>query len=251
METPILIIYLRFIDKKLHIRFRDLVETNAGLVKDFFKYGFPVIFGDILWGINLAVQGAVMGRLGATALAAASIANVVFSMVAVGVYGTSGASAVIIGQTVGARDYKKLKLYTKQLQIVFLVVGVISGLTLYCTKDYILMLYNLSDEAIEMTRQFLNILSVTIVGTSYQMSSLTGIVRPGGSTRFVLINDSIFAWGVAVPSALIAAFVFKAPPPVVFACQKCDQILKCAVAVVTVNRFKWVRNLTHEPSALD
>lgn len=45
METPILIIYLRFIDKKLHIRFRDLVETNAGLVKDFFKYGFPVILG--------------------------------------------------------------------------------------------------------------------------------------------------------------------------------------------------------------
>ena len=245
LETPVLIIYIRFIDKKLKFRLQDLFVSKASLVKDFFKYGFPIILGDILWGLNLMIQGAIMGRLGAVALASTSIANAVFSMMAVGVYGTAGASAIIIGQTVGAKEYDKLRLYTKQLQIVFLVVGIISGLAIYFAKDYILMLYNLTDETIVMAKQFLTILSVTIVGTSYQMSCLTGIVRPGGSTRFVLINDSVFVWFVVIPSALLAAFVFEAHPAVVFACLKCDQILKCAVAVVTVNRFKWVKNLTH------
>ncbi len=245
LETPVILIYIRFVDKKLQIRLRDLLVSKALLVRDFFKYGFPIILGDILWGINLMIQGAIMGRLGAVALASTSIANAVFSMMAVGVYGTAGASAIIIGQTVGAKEYDKLRLYVRQLQIVFLVVGVFSGLLIYFAKDYILMLYNLTDETIVMAKQFLTILSVTIVGTSYQMSCLTGIVRPGGSTRFVLINDSVFVWFVVIPSALLAAFVFEAHPAVVFACLKCDQILKCAVAVVTVNRFNWVKNLTH------
>jgi Na+-driven multidrug efflux pump len=85
-----------------------------------------------------------------------------------------------------------------------------------------------------------------MVGTSYQMSSLTGIVRPGGSIYFVLVNDLIFVWLVVIPSALLAAFVFHASPLIVFICLKSDQILKCGVAVVKVNRFEWIRNLTRK-----
>lgn len=251
IETAIMIIYVRFIDDRLNLKFKDLLKSNLVLLKDFFKYGFPVILGDIFWGINLAVQGAIVGRLGETALASVSISGIVFSIMGVAVYGTAGASAVIIGKTVGSGDYEKVKEYAKKLQVLFLIIGVISGLALFIAKDYILLLYNVSEDTIGMARQFLTVLSITMVGTSYQMSSLTGIVRPGGATYFVLVNDLIFVWLVVIPSAAIAAFVFHAPPVVVFACLKCDQILKCAVAVVKVNRFKWIKNLTREsPTAI-
>jgi putative MATE family efflux protein len=249
LETLIMIFYVRIIDDRLCLRFKDLLKTNLALLKDFFKYGFPVILGDVFWGINIAVQGAIIGRLGAVALASVSISNVLFSMMGVAVYGTAGASAVIIGQTVGSGEYDKVKQYAKKLQILFLIIGVISGIALFIVKDYILLLYNLSEDTMITATQFLTVLSITIVGTSYQMSSLTGIVRPGGAIHFVLINDLIFVWLVVIPSALIAAFVFHAPPVVVFACLKCDQILKCAVAVVKVNRFKWIKNLTRETSS--
>jgi putative MATE family efflux protein len=247
-ETIIMILYVRVLDDRLLLRFKDLLKTNLPLLKDFFKYGLPVIMGDIFWGINIAVQGAIIGRLGSTALASVSIANIVFSMMAVGAYGTAGASAVIIGQTVGSGDYDKVKKYAKKLQFLFLIVGFFSGLALFIAKDYILLLYNLSGDTIIMATQLLTVLSLTIVGTSYQMSSLTGIVRAGGSIYFVLVNDLIFVWLVVIPSALIAAFVFHAPPVVVFACLKSDQILKCFVAVVKVNNFKWMKNLTRESS---
>jgi putative MATE family efflux protein len=247
-ETIIMVLYVRVFDDRLRLKFKDLLKTNLPLLKDFFKYGLPVIMGDIFWGINIAVQGAIIGRLGSTALASVSISNIVFSMLAVGAYGTAGASAVIIGQTVGSGDYDKVKLYAKKLQILFLIVGVISGLALFIAKDYILMMYNLSEDTIIMAAQLLTVLSITMVGTSYQMSSLTGIVRAGGSIYFVLVNDLIFVWLVVIPSALIAAFVFQASPVVVFACLKSDQILKCFVAVVKVNNFRWMKNLTRETS---
>jgi len=246
IELPIILFYVRIVDNRLHLRFKDLLRSNLALLKDFFKYGLPIISGDIFWGINLAVQGAIVGRLGAIALASVSIANVVFSMLGVAVYGTAGATAVIIGQTVGAGQYDKVKEYAKKLQILFLIIGVITGIIMFVAKDYILLLYNVSDDTTVMATQFLTVLSITIIGTSYQMSSLTGIVRAGGATHFVLVNDLIFVWLVVIPSALIAAFVFHAPPVVVFACLKSDQILKCAVAVVTVNRFRWIKNLTRD-----
>ena len=246
LETIIMIVYVRFIDDKLHLRFKDLLRSNFVLLKDFFRYGLPVVSGDVLWGINIAVQGAIIGRLGETALASVSISTVVFSMIGVAVYGTAGASAIIIGQTVGSGDYDRVKQYAKKLQILFIIIGVISGLVLFVAKDYILLLYNVSGSTIIMATQFLTVLSITMVGTSYQMSSLTGIVRPGGSIYFVLVNDLIFVWLVVIPSALLAAFVFHASPLIVFICLKSDQILKCGVAVVKVNRFKWIRNLTRE-----
>ncbi len=250
LECLIMCVYVRFFDDKLRFKVKDLLSSNLSLVRDYFRYGLPVILGDIFWGVNLAMQGAIMGRLGPNALASVSIANIVFQMISVGVYGTAGATAIVIGQTVGNGHYEKVKGYAKKLQLLFLIIGTISGAVLFVVKDYILMLYNLSEETIVVATQFLTVLSVTLIGTSYQMSSLTGIVRAGGSIYFVLINDLIFVWLIVIPSAMIAAFVFKAPPVVVFMCLKSDQILKCFVAVVKVNRFKWMKNLTRDTKAI-
>lgn len=244
IELPVLLYYVAKKDDRLRLKLADVLHSNMALIKDFFRYGTPVLLGDILWGVNLAVQGAILGRLGATTLAAASIANVVFSMVSVGVYGVAGASALIIGQTVGAEDYHRAKQYAKWLQVLFVFMGLGTGLFLFGIKDIILSFYNLGPEALHITRLLLTILSITIVGTAYQMSALTGIVRAGGSIYFVLINDLIFVWLVVIPSALIAWKVFNAHPAVVFACLKSDQILKCLVAVVKVNRFDWMKDLT-------
>ena len=82
------------------------------------------------------------------------------------------------------------------------------------------------------------------MGTGYQLNVLTGFVRGGGDTTFVLINVSIFMWLIVLPASALAAFVFHASPEVVFLCLKSDQILKCFVALVKVNRWKWIRVLT-------
>ncbi|MHB8061242.1 MAG: MATE family efflux transporter [Ruminiclostridium sp.] len=245
-ECTIVILYIKFVDEKLMLRFKDILHNNMVLLKDFFRYGFPVILGDILWGLNLSVQGGIVGRLGATTIAAVSIANTIFSMISVGVYGTANASALIIGNTVGEGDIAKVKQYSKRLQIIFLGIGICTGLLLFFVKDYILLLYHVSEETLVTARVLITVLSITVIGTAYQMSTLTGIVRAGGAIHFVLINDIIFIWGVVIPLSCIMAFVVGSPTWVVFLCLKCDQILKCFVAVIKVNRYDWIKKLTKD-----
>jgi putative MATE family efflux protein len=246
VECSIIVIYLFLIDKKLAMRLKDLYHTNFILLKDYIKYGLPVILGDILWGINLTVQGGIVGRLGATSIAAVSIVNTIFSVVNVGVYGTASASAIVIGNTVGEGNLDKIKESSKKLQKAFLVVGVCTGVFLFSIKDFVLSFYQISEETASIARSLMIVLSITVVGTAYQMSTLSGIVRAGGATHFVLINDIIFVWGVVIPLSFFMAFVVDAPTWVVFLCLKCDQVLKCTVAVVKVNRYDWIKKLTKE-----
>ena len=244
-ELAVAAVYVWRIDRKLRLRLRDLFALRSPFTRDFLRYGLPVIAGDLLWGLNMATQGGIVGRLGAVSVSAVSIANTVLNIIAVGLYGTRDASSVVIGKTVGSGDVPRVRLYAKTLQVVYLFLGLFTGLLVFASRYAIPFVYTgMEPQTISMAQQLLLVLSVTIVGTAYQMSVLTGIVRAGGATRFVLFNDLIFVWGVVIPSAMIAAFVFHAPTWVVFACLKCDQILKCAVAVVKVNRFRWIRNLT-------
>ena len=50
---------------------------------------------------------------------------------------------------------------------------------------------------------------------------------------------------MVLPSAFLASSL-GAPAWVTFACLKCDQIFKCFVAVVKVNRYNWMKKLTRE-----
>jgi putative MATE family efflux protein len=236
--------YALFVDQRLRLRVKDILLHNTQLLKDFIRYGFPIILGDIFWGFGGAAQAAILGRMSSAVVAASSLAANMHQIFGVFVYGTAGAGSLTVGQTIGRNEFDLAKQYTKTLQLVYICIGVVSGLLMFFLRDFTLLLFpDLEQETLRITSQFMLVMSFTLVGTSYQMSTLQ-IVKSGGATHFVLVNDLIFVWLVVIPSAYIALNVFGAPAWVVFLCLKSDQVLKCAVAVVKVNRFKWMKNLT-------
>lgn len=246
VELIIMIFYLKKVDKKLNLKLRDLKILDRELLRDYLRTGTPVICSNAIWGIAMAVQTSILGHLGEQAIAANSVATTVFQILTVVVYGSASASGVMTGKVVGSDQTQKLKEYTRTFQVMFLIIGVLTGLGLFLVKDAILEVYAISGETKEMANQFMNVLSVTVVGTAYQCACLTGIVRGGGDTRFVLYNDTIFMWCIVLPCSALAAFVLDLSPVIVFICLKSDQILKCAVAVVKTNRYTWVKKLTRD-----
>lgn len=245
VELLIVCIYVICLDKKLCFRWRELLHIDWALLRDFLHSGLPVIASNASWGIAMALQMAILGRLEGV-LPANSIATTVFQIISVVSYGAASASSVLMGKPVGEGRLKDAKQYAKTLQILYLFIGAATGMLLFFGKNIIVDWF-LPDEATKaLALQFMTVLSVTVVGTSYQVAVLTGIVRGGGDTRFVFFNDMIFMWGIVLPCSAAAAFIFKLPPVVVFFCLKADQILKCFVAVIKVNFGSWIRTLTRE-----
>lgn len=246
VELLIVCFFIRFREHILRIRWKDIFSATRMCVSDYVRVASPIIISDGLWGLAMLIQSAVLGHMGQEAIAANSIATIVFQIMSVVAYGSSSAAGIMTGKAVGSGDRERVVRYTKTFQFLFLGIGVVTGSMIFLAKGQILQFYQVSEETKQLANQFLTVLSVTAVGTSYQMACLTGIVRGGGDTRFVLINDLIFMWGIVLPSSAAAAFLFHFPPVIVFICLKCDQILKCLVAVVKVNCFNWVKKVTRE-----
>lgn len=245
IELIVVVIYILFIDKKLKFRLRDLFAADKDMFKDYFKTGLPLMMSSVSWGIAMSIQGAIIGRLVESAIAANSIATTLFQVATVICYASSNAACVLIGKTIGeSKPMEIIKRRSRSLQLIFLAIGVTSSVILLLSKNLIIGFYNASPETIDITNQFIWVLCVTIIGTAYEAPCLCGIVSGGGETSFVLKNDIIFMWLIVLPLSALSAFVFKFPVVVTFACLKADQVLKCVVAFFKVNSFNWVKTVT-------
>lgn len=244
LECIIVCFYIKRFDRKIGLALRDFLHIDRELFKQYIRVGSPILMSNAIWGLAMAVQTAILGHMGESAIAANSIANTIFQMVTVIIYASASATAVLIGKTIGEGMMDKIIAYAKTLQILYVFLGLATGAVLFLLKGPVLGFYSISEEAKTLAGHFMTVLSITVVGTAYQMPALTGIVRSGGDTRFVLYNDFIFMWLIVLPSSALCAFAFGLSPLIVFICLKSDQILKCFVAIVKVNRFKWIRSFS-------
>lgn len=245
VELIIVAVYVFVFDKKIKLRLKDLFIIDRNYLRDFIKAGLPLIGSSVSWGIAMTVQTAIIGRLASdAALGANNIASTICQVVSVFYSSTSNSAAVIIGKTVGENDFGRVRTYAKRLQKIFLVTGIVSCTAMLLSSNFVVSLYNVAPATEKLAKTFIYILSVTIIGSCYEAPCLCGIVSGGGDTKFVLYNDLIFMWGIVLPLSALSAFVFDFPIPVTFFLLKSDQILKCFVAVVKVNRFRWIKQLT-------
>ena len=244
IECAAAIVYARFVDTKMNLRLTDFFgRVNRLLAGDFLRYGAPIMAGEIVWAINTVTQSGILGHFSKEVISASSIAGNMHNLVYIWVRGLASAVSVITGKTVGSGQVEKVKEYARTTQIFFLGVGVFTASFIFLVRAPFVSLFTVSAASQNYAMQFLIVMAISMLGTCYQMPCLSGLVKAGGDTSFVFKNDTIHVFCVVLPSALLASYL-GAPPVAVYACLKCDQILKCFVAVVKVNRYKWIRNLT-------
>ena len=233
-------------EPNLKMRISDYFRTDRLLRRDYFKTTVPMLIVQGLWGLNTAMQTVILGHMTARAIAANSAASNLFLMVKSMAVGASSAASVLIGKTIGEGDLKKVHLYARRLQKMFVVIGIVSGVFLYFLRIPVLSFYDLAPETREMANRFLIILSVICVTMSYQMPTNNGIIRGGGNAMFVVRMDLISIWCIVIPLSFFMAFVVKALPVFVVCCLNADQVFKCIPAFLEVNYGKWVKKLTRD-----
>ena len=233
-------------EPNLKMRISDYFRTDRLLRRDYFKTMVPMLIVQGLWGLNTAMQTVILGHMTARAIAANSAASNLFLMVKSMAVGASSAASVLIGKTIGEGDLKKVHLYARRPQKMFVVIGIVSGVFLYFLRIPVLSFYDLAPETREMANRFLIILSVICVTMSYQMPTNNGIIRGGGNAMFVVRMDLISIWCIVIPLSFFMAFVVKASPVVVVCCLNADQVFKCIPAFLEVNYGKWVKKLTRD-----
>ena len=227
----------------LGLSFSSLFRFDSALMSTFLRYGTPVLLGEVVWGCNTVMRSYFMGQFSTETITAFSMINLLSETVFVWILAMEAAAGILTGKHIGSGHQDELRPYARNMQVLFLLIGAVAVAILFAIRPAFLALYDVSDRAKAAAWSLSNATIPIVFFSVYEDMSLCGIVKSGGETAFVLKTDSIFIFGVMLPACLIALHAGAGAVTVCFLLQL-DQILKCFVALVKVNRFHWAHDLT-------
>lgn len=245
-EFSIVLVFMFIYERKIGLKIEHLLKLDKEILKDYVGLCTPVLCNELLWAIGASMISVIVGRMGTEVVADNSINGVAHQFVTVFIFGMSNATAVIIGNTIGEGKKEKAKEYAYSIGIFSVVMGCISGLMILLIKPFVVNFYNVSYSTKLIAMEIMTVTSGIIVFQSLASNFMMGVLRGGGDAKFVLINDLIFMWLVAIPGGFFVAFVLELPVALVFLVIKCDEILKSLTSVYRVISGKWVNDVTKD-----
>lgn len=251
-ELVLVLVYTFKVQRQIALKPRDFLAVDRQMLKDYAFYGLPVGLTDAQWALIGMLKAAIIGHLGGTFMAANSIATSMGDLGTLFAFGLAGGAAVVVGKAVGRGDYAAAKEYSKTIEIMFFLIGVIMAGAVYLLRVPFVSLYGSSSdpEVFTLSVEIIGILAVTLLGTTYHASCFVGINRGAGDSRFVALVDMICGWLIVLPMTFLAAFVWRWPLPLVFLATRIDQCFKWIIAFWRLRGDKWIKNVTRESAAL-
>lgn len=159
------------------------------------------------------------------------------------------AAGILTGKLISSAGAEEIRTYTYHMQRIFLLTGGAAVAALFLLRGPFLSLYSVTPEAREAAFTLSNVMIPIVFFSVYEDMTLCGIVKCGGETAFVLKVDAILVFLVMLPACLVGTRL-GAPPSLIYLFLQVDQIIKCGVALVKVNRFHWAHDLTGASDAL-
>ena len=245
-EFSIVLVFMFIYERKIGLKLEHLLKLDKDILKDYVGLCTPVLCNELLWAIGASMISVIVGRMGTEVVAANSINGVAHQFVTVFIFGMSNATAVIIGNTIGEGKKEKAKEYAYSIGVFSVVMGCISGLMILLIKPFVVNFYNVSYSTKLIAMEIMTVTSGIIIFQSLASNFMMGVLRGGGDAKFVLINDLIFMWLVAIPGGFFVAFVLELPVALVFLVIKCDEILKSLTSVYRVISGKWINDVTKD-----
>lgn len=245
LELAIVVVYILRFDKKLSLfSGGGLLKKSAELRKDYTKVYIPIMLSQVLWGVSVPMQTAILGHLSDDAIAANSVATTFYQYLKVIVIAMSSTSAVMIGNAIGRGDVKRIHSDARTMSVIDVAIGLLLGIALFLLRKPLISFYNLTDTATVMAINLIAIMSLVMVGMSYQMPVSFGIIQGAGDGKFTMTMNMISTWLIVMPLSFMAAFWWKWPIEAVVLVIQSDQIFKGLPTFIRFRSYKWIKKLT-------
>ena len=225
---------------------RDLFRGNRQLSRDFSKQCLPLMGGSLFWGVGFTSYTAIMGHLGVDAAAANSVSAVVRDLICCACNGVGSAAGIMVGNELGSGNLERGKAYGIRLKNLSYVIGFASTALVLAVTPLILRFVILSDTAQNYLRGMMVIMAVYMIGRCVNTVTINGVLDAGGDAIFDMYSLAVCMWGIAIPLALLGAFVFHWPVLCVYACTCLDEVGKIPWVMLRFRKYKWVQNLTRD-----
>ncbi|WP_242426279.1 MATE family efflux transporter [Vibrio sp. qd031] len=195
---------------------KAIFTPNTAELKKVITLGYPSTVDGFYWQGARVFYTVLMNAIGAIAFTGYTIVRTFKSLFLLPVGGIGQATAIRIGQLLGAGKYRLAKASAVSAIATGVVVMLIPVVLLIALSDSLLSLYNIQQESHRLARICIWILAVSLFFTAVN-SVIPGLLRAGGDAKAVmnitLISFAVvgapvsFLLGIVLDYGLIGAFI--------------------------------------------
>lgn len=247
----LLVFFLRCMRKqkvKLMIKWHtgsDLEEESRQITyrKQYIGILGPMLICEFLWSLGENVYAAVYGNMSTDACAAMTMTIPIQTLVIGALSGLSQASAILIGKSLGAKEYDRAYQESKKLMLYGIAGSVCLSLLLVVTSPLYVRIYQVDSSVRLITRNILIAFAIISPVKVLNMILGGGIIRSGGKTKYIMWVDFIGTWLFGVPLALLSAFVFKLQIAQVYFILSMEECVRLGISLVMFKKKIWMKSL--------
>lgn len=219
-------------------------SVSRQLKRDFIKQCLPLAGGMMCWGVGFTAYTAIMGHVGTDAAAANSVAAVVRDLICCICNGIGSAAGIMVGNELGAGRLDRGRAYGIKLKNISYVIGFLSTAIVLAVTPLVVRMVILTDTARGYLTGMMVIMSIYMIGRCVNTVTINGVLDSGGDTLFDMYSLIVCMWLIAIPLALVGAFVLHWSPLAVYACTCLDEVGKIPWVMARFRKYKWVQDLT-------
>ena len=209
----------------------------------FIETSAPVIANEFMWGLGTTMYSLAYGRMSDDAVAAITIATTIQDIAVVLFQGLSAATAVILGNELGAGKLKRAEKYATQFFILQFLVTVAADILLVLGRWKIIGIYSITPQVAQDVSRCLLVFAAYMPAKMFNYVNVVGVLRSGGDTKMCLFLDTSGVWFIGVPLAFLGALVWHLPIYGVYALVLSEEIYKMILGYIRYRQKKWLKNL--------
>ena len=224
-------------------KLKELIAFDKEFIKKYFITVSPVIANEFMWGLGVTMYSLVYGRMGDSAVAAITITQNVEQICIVIFQGLSSATAVILGNELGANKLKDAEKHAKSFFILQLMLTIVMGIVCILIRRPLIELFSVEPNVARDITRCLTVFVCYLPFRMFNLINIVGVLRSGGDTKASLLLDITGVWFVGIPFAFLGGIVLGLPIYYVYAMITIEEVYKFVLGFKRYKQKKWLRNI--------
>ncbi len=224
-------------------KIKELIAFDKEFKKKYFITVSPVIANEFMWGLGVTMYSLVYGRMGDRAVAAITITQNVEQICVVIFQGLSSATAVILGNELGANKLKDAEKHAKSFFVLQLMLTVVMGIVCILIRNPLINLFSVQKDVASDITRCLTVFVCYLPFRMFNLINIVGVLRSGGDTKASLLLDITGVWCVGIPFAFLGGIVLGLPIYYVYAMITIEEVYKFVLGFKRYKQKKWLKNI--------
>ena len=219
------------------------------LVKRISIKGMPLLINELFWSLGMTTLFQIYSVRGLMVVTALNISSTFSNLFLVIFSSLGSATAIILGQHLGASQLEEAKDSSRKLLFLTFVVTVILGAALIITSKYIPKFYNTTSNIRHLATQLMMVAGLFFPMYAFNMQCYFTL-RAGGVTFATVLFDSVFLWSIMIPLGFSLTHLTTTTILLVYFFVQLSELIKSGIGYAMIKKGIWLKNIVAKPQEI-